>query len=202
MATNRIDILDSALLRPGRIDRKIEFPPPNEEVRQRILYYYVFVFVCCDLWVCQDISCSLLFFFFFFEKKYTRRQGLYFYVYIQNMFLKLNLHVEFKSQFLLNWPCFTGKIGHPEDSLKKDEFNKRHKPQKNCWTHAWLIRSWSEGTVHYIDDQETEFFWQKYLATSPTPDLVEISLVPSLIWWKNWIAYRRINTACQIWWDY
>ncbi|KAJ3231250.1 26S protease regulatory subunit 8 [Chytriomyces hyalinus] len=37
MATNRIDILDSALLRPGRIDRKIEFPPPNETARTDIL---------------------------------------------------------------------------------------------------------------------------------------------------------------------
>ncbi|CAO3652612.1 unnamed protein product [Cunninghamella blakesleeana] len=37
MATNRIDILDAALLRPGRIDRKIEFPPPNESARADIL---------------------------------------------------------------------------------------------------------------------------------------------------------------------
>lgn len=37
MATNRIDILDSALLRPGRIDRKIEFPAPNENSRHHIL---------------------------------------------------------------------------------------------------------------------------------------------------------------------
>jgi len=36
-ATNRADILDPALLRSGRIDRKIEFPHPNEEARARIM---------------------------------------------------------------------------------------------------------------------------------------------------------------------
>lgn len=36
-ATNRPDILDPALLRSGRLDRKIELPHPNEEARARIL---------------------------------------------------------------------------------------------------------------------------------------------------------------------
>jgi 26S proteasome regulatory subunit T4 len=37
MATNRPDILDPALLRPGRLDRKIEIPEPNETQRFEIL---------------------------------------------------------------------------------------------------------------------------------------------------------------------
>jgi 26S proteasome regulatory subunit T5 len=36
-ATNRVDILDPALLRSGRLDRKIEFPLPTEPARARIL---------------------------------------------------------------------------------------------------------------------------------------------------------------------
>jgi 26S proteasome regulatory subunit T4 len=37
MATNRPDTLDPALLRPGRLDRKIEIPLPNEMQRLEIL---------------------------------------------------------------------------------------------------------------------------------------------------------------------
>ena len=36
-ATNRPDILDPALLRPGRFDRFIEVPIPNEDGRMEIL---------------------------------------------------------------------------------------------------------------------------------------------------------------------
>ena len=35
-ATNRFDMLDEAILRPGRFDRLIEIPFPNEEARERI----------------------------------------------------------------------------------------------------------------------------------------------------------------------
>ena len=37
MATNRPDTLDPALLRAGRLDRKIEIPLPNEQARLEIL---------------------------------------------------------------------------------------------------------------------------------------------------------------------
>ena len=37
MATNRPDVLDPALLRPGRLDRKVEIPLPNEAARVDIL---------------------------------------------------------------------------------------------------------------------------------------------------------------------
>lgn len=40
MATNRIESLDPALLRPGRIDRKIEFPLPDINTKRRIFHIH------------------------------------------------------------------------------------------------------------------------------------------------------------------
>ncbi|MGC8564942.1 MAG: proteasome-activating nucleotidase [Thermoplasmata archaeon] len=39
-ATNRPDILDEALVRPGRFDRIIEIPMPNEEAREKIFFIH------------------------------------------------------------------------------------------------------------------------------------------------------------------
>jgi 26S proteasome regulatory subunit T3 len=36
MATNRADTMDPALLRPGRLDRKIEFPEPDRRQKRLI----------------------------------------------------------------------------------------------------------------------------------------------------------------------
>lgn len=40
MATNRPDILDPALMRPGRLDRKIEVPLPNDQARREIFHIH------------------------------------------------------------------------------------------------------------------------------------------------------------------
>ncbi|KRZ25384.1 26S protease regulatory subunit 6A, partial [Trichinella pseudospiralis] len=39
-ATNRPDVLDPALTRSGRFDRKVELPLPNEKARERIMQIY------------------------------------------------------------------------------------------------------------------------------------------------------------------
>jgi SpoVK/Ycf46/Vps4 family AAA+-type ATPase len=79
MATNRHDTLDPALLRPGRLDRKIEFPIPDR--RQKRLIFstvtnkmnlseevdledcilrtnYKFLFLLTDLKIVRQCRCS------------------------------------------------------------------------------------------------------------------------------------------------
>jgi ATP-dependent 26S proteasome regulatory subunit len=44
MATNKIESLDPALIRPGRIDRKIEFPLPDVKTKRHIFRFVWFYF--------------------------------------------------------------------------------------------------------------------------------------------------------------
>lgn len=49
MATNRADTLDPALLRPGRLDRKIEFPLPDRRQKRLVFQARLFVFLCVTI---------------------------------------------------------------------------------------------------------------------------------------------------------
>jgi len=40
-ATNRIDQLDTALLRPGRFDKVVHVSPPDDDARENLFYYYL-----------------------------------------------------------------------------------------------------------------------------------------------------------------
>jgi proteasome regulatory subunit len=55
-ATNRIDILDKALLRPGRFDRIIEIPLPNEEGRLSILKVHTRSLATDDTVILSEIA--------------------------------------------------------------------------------------------------------------------------------------------------
>lgn len=55
MATNRIDSLDPALIRPGRIDRKIEIPRPDLKTKKKI-----FQLLCSAMTLSKDVDLSKL----------------------------------------------------------------------------------------------------------------------------------------------
>lgn len=59
MATNRIETLDPALIRPGRIDRKIEFPLPDEKTKRRIFQIHTSRMTLADD-VNLEVSLTLL----------------------------------------------------------------------------------------------------------------------------------------------
>ena len=72
MATNRADTLDPALLRPGRLDRKIEFPLPSRR-EKRLIFQTVTgkmnLGPDVDLEDCPSLSYCLLFFTHIFSSR-------------------------------------------------------------------------------------------------------------------------------------
>merc|ERR1712183_367114 len=57
-ATNRPDVLDPALLRSGRLDRKIELPHPNEDARAKILKIHSRKMRCSEEVVFEELARS------------------------------------------------------------------------------------------------------------------------------------------------
>merc|ERR1719253_901330 len=51
LATNKIESLDPALLRPGPVDRKIEFPLPDEKTKRRIFQIHT-----CKMTLSEDVN--------------------------------------------------------------------------------------------------------------------------------------------------
>ncbi|KAA8583314.1 hypothetical protein FQN60_015860 [Etheostoma spectabile] len=60
MATNRIETLDPALIRPGRIDRKIEFPLPDEKTKRRIFQIHTSRMTVADDAICTEAGLMAL----------------------------------------------------------------------------------------------------------------------------------------------
>ena len=69
MATNRIETLDPALIRPGRIDRKIEFPLPDEKTKRRIFGIHTGRMTLSDDVDLEEYIMSKVHYFCNFEKK-------------------------------------------------------------------------------------------------------------------------------------
>jgi 26S proteasome regulatory subunit T3 len=67
MATNRADTLDPALLRPGRLDRKIEFPMPDR--RQKRL---IFATITSKMNLSEEVDLEDCILFFFFSPLTSR----------------------------------------------------------------------------------------------------------------------------------
>jgi ATP-dependent 26S proteasome regulatory subunit len=65
MATNRIDTLDPALIRPGRIDRKIEVPMPDYKTKKKIFQIHTGKMSLADDVNLDEFTVTKVSFFFF-----------------------------------------------------------------------------------------------------------------------------------------
>ena len=77
MATNRQDTLDPALLRPGRLDRKIEFPLPDR--RQKRL---IFSTITSKMNLSEEVDLEGIYLFFKFFVKSNQITSIFFLDYV------------------------------------------------------------------------------------------------------------------------